>query len=135
MLLSGVMQKREAARRGADEVILHGEDGTLHEGASSTVFLIKDETLIEPETDGKVLPGTTGILTIEAASSMGLRFETRPVQVAELFTADEVLLTATSRLALGIHTIDGKPIANATGSGPWTQNIAAAIRERYGITD
>ena len=40
MLLSGVMQKRHAARRGADEVILHGEDGTLHEGASSTVFLI-----------------------------------------------------------------------------------------------
>ena len=48
MLLAAIRAKREASRQGVDEALLVGDDGTIHEGASSTLHVIRGARLLTP---------------------------------------------------------------------------------------
>ena len=101
---------REAARRGADDVIFISSDGYVLEGPSSSVLIRRGDTLITPGTGLAILEGTTQGSIFQFAAAHGLRTEFALVPAAELWQADALWLVSSTRLAAPVVQLDGTPM-------------------------
>jgi D-alanine transaminase len=108
-LLANCLLRQEAEDAGATETILI-RDGNVKEASTCNVLLVKDGVILVPPKDHLILHGITFDLTIELARGAGLALETREVKREELFAADEVWLSSSSREVLPVTTIDGQPV-------------------------
>jgi 4-amino-4-deoxychorismate lyase len=104
---------REAARRGADEVVFIANDGSALEGPTSTVIAVSGRTLRTPPKEIGILPGTTQAGLFRAAERAGWEVKVEPVAFDELFTADAVLLASSVRKITRVHTLDGHPLPDS----------------------
>jgi 4-amino-4-deoxychorismate lyase len=102
---------REAARRGADDVIFTSSDGYVLEGPSSSVLIRRGNTLITPGTGLAILEGTTQGSIFQFAASKGLGTEFALVPVEELAQADALWLVSSTRLAAPIIQLDDAAVA------------------------
>jgi D-alanine transaminase len=134
MLLPAILAKREARRQGADEAVLFGADGFVHEGASSNVFGLADGVLFSPAQSEALLPGTMRPLVASVARDAGLAVRNEPVTLARLAVADEVFVTSSSQLVMPVLSLDGKPIGNGA-AGPIARDLARRVRARFDIDD
>ena len=132
MLLPAVLAKREAAARGADEAILVGTDGEVHEGASSNIFVVRGDRLLHPRSSRHLLAGTMAPLAVQSAHELGLSVEPTRIELVDLWSVDELFCTATSRLAMPVLELDGRPIG-AGAAGPVTIEIARRLRLHFGL--
>ena len=98
---------REAARRGAEDVLFTTTDGYVLEGPTSSVVLRLGDELVTTPPDTGVLPGTTQQGIFEYARSIGLTTEFRDIRVAEVGAADALWLTSSVRLAVAVRAVDG----------------------------
>jgi len=129
MLLPTVFAKRIAHQRGADEAILIADDGTVREGASTSVIAVLDGALVVPEPSTRRLPGTMSALVETVAIEAGLVLSHRALAIVDLPGADEVLVTATSKLVLPVVAVDDVEIGGGT-VGPVAIDLAARVRRR-----
>ncbi len=104
---------REAARRGADEVIFTASDGSLWEGPTSNVLLVSGRTLRTPPPQIGILPGTTQRALFRAAERAGWTCKTEPVCAEDLSAANGVFLASSVRKITRVHTLDGKSLPDA----------------------
>jgi 4-amino-4-deoxychorismate lyase len=104
---------REAARRGADEVIFTETGDTVLEGPTSTVIVADGRTLRTPPTQLGILPGTTQAALFRAAEKAGWSVKVEPVTVTDLHSADAVVLVSSVRKVTRVHTLDGKPLPDS----------------------
>ncbi|PIK69425.1 branched-chain amino acid--2-keto-4-methylthiobutyrate aminotransferase [Methylobacterium frigidaeris] len=100
----------EAHDRGADFCVLLDEDGHVTEGPGFNLFVVADGHLATP--DAGVLEGLTRQSVIELAREMNLAVAVRPVTVAELRDADEILLVTTAGGIMPASRIDGRIMSN-----------------------
>ena len=98
---------REAARRGADDVIFVSSDGFVLEGPTSNVVLQFGTHLVTPSTDQGILRGTAQGAFFEYAEANGLTTEYRTVTPDELEKADSVWLSSSVRQIVPVREIDG----------------------------
>jgi 4-amino-4-deoxychorismate lyase len=98
---------REAARRGADDVIFISSDGFVLEGPTSNVVLQFGTHLVTPSTDQGILRGTAQGAFFEYAEANGLTTEYRQVTPDELAAADSVWLSSSVRQIVPVREIDG----------------------------
>lgn len=98
---------REAARRGADDVIFTTTDGYVLEGPTSSLVARFGDTLVTTPAEAGVLPGTTQQGVFAYAEGVGLTAAVREVRVDELAAADALWLTSSVRLAVPVNAIDG----------------------------
>jgi D-alanine transaminase len=108
-LLANCLLRQEAEDAGAVETILV-RDGNVKEASTCNVLLVKDGVILVPPKDNLILHGITFDLALELAREAGLPLQTREVKRAELFTADEVWLSASAREVLPVVTVDGRRI-------------------------
>lgn len=102
--------QREAARRGAADVIFAGTDGLVLEAPTSSVVWWSDETLhTTPLGPSGILGGTTQQLLFERAAAAGRRTATTPVRVADLHAADSLWLIGSVRGPVDVVRLDGTP--------------------------
>ena len=111
-LLPNVLLRQAAVEAGCAEAILIRDDAFLTEGAASNIFVVKNGTLFAPPKDNLMLPGITYDVILELAAANGIPHEVRRVTKAEVFGADELLLTSSTKEVLAITTLDGKPVGN-----------------------
>jgi len=111
-LLPNVLLRQAAVEAGCAEAILIRGDAFLTEGSSSNIFAVKNGTLLAPPKDNLMLPGITYDVILELAAANGIPFEVRRVSKAEVFSADELLLSSSTKEVLAITTLDGKPVGN-----------------------
>jgi D-alanine transaminase len=111
-LLPNVLLRQAAVEAGCAEAILIRDDAFLTEGAASNIFVVKNGKLLAPPKDNLMLPGITYDVILELAVANGIPYEVRRVTKAEVFSADELLLTSSTREVLAITTLDGKPVGN-----------------------
>lgn len=130
MLLPAVLAKREAQSRGADEAILVAADGTVREGASTSLMAAVGGRLVSPQPSTHLLPGTMSALVAELAAELGLPMASDRLPRAALAEAAEILLSATSKLVLPVLELDGEPVGDGR-AGPVARRLAAAIRRRF----
>ena len=111
-LLPNVLLRQMAVDAGCAETILLREDNSLTEGAASNIFLVKNGVLLAPPKDNLMLPGITYDVVLEIAATNKLPVQVRRISGAEVFSADEILLTSSTREVLPVTTLNGKPVSN-----------------------
>ncbi len=116
-LLPNVLLRQMAVDAGCAETILirpgsNNEPGFMTEGAASNIFVVKDGRLLAPPKDNLMLPGITYDVILEIAAANGIPHEVRKIAVTEVFAADELLLTSSTKEVLAITQLDGKPVGS-----------------------
>ena len=105
---------RYAARNGADDVVFTAADGSVLEGPTSTLVLVRDHTLFTPPATIGILPGTTQAALFRAAERSGWSVKTEPIPVADLASGDGLFLVSSVRCVTRIHTLDGKQLKDSS---------------------
>lgn len=119
-LLPNVLLRQMAVDAGCAETILirpgsmtpesTTESAFMTEGAASNIFVVKNGTLLTPPKDNLMLPGITYDVVLELAAANGIPHEVRRIAATEVFAADELLLTSSTKEVLAITQLDGKPV-------------------------
>ena len=132
-LLPNVMLRQQAVDAGAVEAILI-KDGYAIEGAASNVFIVKNDLLITPPNGPALLPGITRDLIIELAANHAIPFREADITEAELFAADEIWLSSSTREISPVTLLDDTVISAGKPGPLWRrmitlyQDCKAAIR-------
>ena len=108
-LLGNVLAAQYAAEHDAVEAIQF-RDGFLTEASSSNVWIVKDGKLMGPPKSNLILEGIRYALIEELCAANGIAFEARNIARAEVFAADEVLLSSATKEVLPVTSIDGQPV-------------------------
>lgn len=111
-LLPNVLLRQLAVDARTMETILL-RDGLLTEGAASNIFIVRNHVLLAPPKDHRMLPGVTYDLVLEMAVANAIDHEVRDITEHELRTAQEIMLTSSTKEILPIVQLDGQPIGNA----------------------
>ncbi|KXS31750.1 MAG: Aminotransferase class IV [Candidatus Gallionella acididurans] len=121
-LLPNVLLRQMAVDAGCTETILirpgsnnerlFMSDGFMTEGAASNIFVVKSGKLFAPPKDNLMLPGITYDVILEIAAANDIPHEVRRITVTEVFAADELLLTSSTKEVLAITQLDGKPVGS-----------------------
>jgi len=101
---------REAARRGAQDVVFVSSDGYLLEGPTSTLVYRRGDTLFSPGTGLGILDGTTLANVFRFAGERGLSTGFELGTPDSLRGADAAWLVSSVRLAAPIRSVDGIPL-------------------------
>lgn len=123
--LNGMLARMDAQRRGFDLGIMLDTHGFVAEGSVESVFLIKDGTLMTPPL-GRILSSITRRSILEAAPYAGIKFIERPIRPMELFTAQEIFISSTSRRVMPIYKMEDRLLGEVPG--PVTSKIADLLR-------
>ncbi|MBK6617600.1 MAG: D-amino acid aminotransferase [Nitrosomonas sp.] len=110
-LLPNVLLRQLAVDARTMETILL-RDGLLTEGAASNIFIVRNHILLAPPKDHRMLPGITYDLVLEMAAANAIDHEVRDITEHELRTAQEIMLTSSTKEILPIVQLDGQPIGN-----------------------
>ncbi|MEO7464694.1 MAG: D-amino acid aminotransferase [Nitrosospira sp.] len=110
-LLPNVLLRQMAVDAGAVETVLLRE-GFMTEGAASNIFVVKNETLLAPPKNHLMLPGITYDVVLELAAAHKIPNEVRTVSEYEVRTAQELLLTSSTKEIMPITRLDGKPVGD-----------------------
>ena len=135
-LLPNVLARQTAADAGCAEAILL-RNGFLSEGSSTNVFIVRDGVILTPPKSQLILPGITSDVVQELAAAHRAPIDVRPIEEAELRTADEIWLTSSGKEVLGVVTLDGQPVGHgeqAGKPGPVTRQMHAwfcAFRDEF----
>lgn len=111
-LLPNVLLRQMAVEAGCAETVMFREDAFLTEGAASNIFVVKDGKLLAPPKDHLMLPGITYDVVLEIAAAHHIPCEVRRIDKAEVFGADELMLTSSTKEVLAITHLDGQAIGN-----------------------
>ena len=127
-LLPAVMGTELAVRAGADECVLH-RDGFVTECCHSNIQILKDGMLIAHPDDQFILRGIAKTHMIEACRRLGITVMERPFSLEEMYDADEVIVTASSRMCQHACEIEGRKVG---GKDPETlHRIEKEVIQEY----
>ena len=105
-----VIAVTHARSRGAEEALLANTRGELCEGTASNVFVVTDGVLRTPPLDSGCLAGITRELAIEWCRQGGLEVVEESMPFDVLHSADEVIITNSSRDVQGVHLVDDRSL-------------------------
>jgi branched-chain amino acid aminotransferase len=100
-----------AQEQGFDEVILLNEFGRVAECTSANVFAIFGQEVATPPLSEGCLPGITREVLLEKVSLPDVQMVERELTVEDLYQADEVFITSTTRGLLRVREIAGRELA------------------------
>ena len=121
-LLNNILGAIEAHEKGADEGIMLNLAGQVAEGSMTNVFLARAGRVATPPLSAGILDGLTREFVLGLCRDAGIPAEERDILPEELFAADEVFITSTTREVAPITRIDGRPIG-AGRPGPLTGRL------------
>ena len=96
---------------GAMETVLL-RSGFMTEGAASNIFVVKKDLLLAPPKNHLMLPGITYDVVLELAKEHGIAHEVRAIAEHEVRTADELLLTSSTKEIMPITRLDGRQVGD-----------------------
>jgi para-aminobenzoate synthetase/4-amino-4-deoxychorismate lyase len=109
--------------------LLLDADGTVLEASRASVFLVREERLLTPPTDGRILPSIARRQVIEVANAAGIETSEERLTLADLRTR-EVFLTGSVRGVEPARALDG---AGLSPPGELSGRIAAGLRRRWQV--
>jgi len=108
-LIGNCMLRQLSAEEGAVETILF-RDGKLTEASASNAYTVKNGVIATPPKDNLILPGITLDVVFDIVKRGNLPIEVREISEAEVFGADEVWVSSSSKEIVAIVDLDGKTI-------------------------
>lgn len=116
----------ECTASGYDDALLLTSDGRVAEASTSNIILRHGGELVTPSLDQGILPGITRSLVLTYGRETSLNVCERPVELIELFNADEVILVGTGVEISPVTSVSGNSIGNGA-----TGEFAAALIEYF----
>jgi len=135
----------ESKQPGATPLLLDVEGFVTETPTANVVLFRRGEGLLSPP-QSQILPGISLGVLRELAADEKMPFSERPLRVADLHTAEELMLTSTSYGLLPVTRFDGQAVGRAT-PGPvyrrlfdaWSHlvgmNLAAEARRGAAMSD
>ncbi len=116
-LLPAVLASTEAETSGCDEAVFYrGKHVT--ECAHSNISILTNRTIYTHPRSELILPGITRRHLLIAAKKLGIPCRELPFTLSELYSADEVLITSTTKLLRTVKEIDGVAVGGRGGDIP-----------------
>ena len=97
-----------SADHGATETIMF-RDSHLTEAAASNVWIVHEGALLGPPKSEHVLEGIRYELIRELCEEVGTAYNLRPIPEADVFSADEVLLSSATKELLPVTMLESMP--------------------------
>lgn len=97
-----------AQEQGFDEVVLLNEHGRIAECTSANIFAVFGDRIVTPPVAEGCLPGITREVLLHEVRVSGLQMAEDALTLDDLYRADEVLITSTTRGLLPVREIAGK---------------------------
>ncbi|MDW5442595.1 D-amino acid aminotransferase [Polaromonas sp. SM01] len=132
-LLGAVFARQISADVDAVETVMF-RDGVLSEAAACNVWVVKNGKVLGPPKDNLVLEGIRYGLIEDICREAGIGFELRRINRAEVFGADELLLSSATKEVLAITSLDGQPISRGQPGPVYARLHAAYQRAKQGLT-
>ncbi len=127
-LMNCALAMQEGYRRGAFEVIMRNYRGELAECSVSNLFIVKDGATLTPPLSVGLLPGITREFLFEVGRTAGIPVREAVLKDDDLYGADEVFLTGTTREIMPIVKVDDREIASGV-PGAVTKALHQAFRK------
>lgn len=116
----------DATRAGFDDVLLLNERGEVAECTAANIFLVRKGLLLTPPIDESgALPGVSRKYILKACARHGVPVEVRSIHPEDLFTADEIFISSSTREVQPVRQIDDLAIP----LGPMSGRIEAIFQE------
>lgn len=128
-LLGNVLARQMSADQGAAETILF-RDGHLTEASASNVWIVHEGAVLGPPRSEHVLEGIRYGLVAELCEELGIGFNLRPISEAEVFAADEIMLSSATKEVLPVTRLDGEPVGHGARKGK-PGPVYARLHEAY----
>jgi branched-chain amino acid aminotransferase len=116
---ANMLASRRAQERGFDEALLVTPHGRVLEAPTSSIFWVKDDSVLTPPLDEHILASITRRIVVEQAG-----VQERGCTLEQLLDADEVFLASTVREVQAVAAIDDREFH---APGPVTSRIATEV--------
>ncbi|MES2831970.1 MAG: D-amino acid aminotransferase [Pseudomonadota bacterium] len=126
-LLGNVLAAQNAVEHDAVESIQF-RDGYLTEASSSNVWVVKNGVVLGPPKDNLILEGIRYGLIEELCAANGITLECRRISHAEVFGADEIILSSATKEVLPVATLDGEPVGSGA-PGPVYERLYRSYQQ------
>ncbi len=126
-LLPNTMLFNQAHRQGAGECILI-RNGVVTEATHSSVFGVKNGTLLTHPLSPFILPGITRQVVLDICRREAIPMEERAITATELFELDELFITGTGTEVTPVIRVDDTSIGDQT-PGPVTRLLQQSFFE------
>jgi branched-chain amino acid aminotransferase len=101
----------DASAAGFDEAIMLTDDGTVSEGSSCNLFILRNGKLSTPELSEDILEGITRNALIDMIrEEFGMAVEERRIDRTELYAADEIFLCGTGVQVSPVTSVDRRQV-------------------------
>lgn len=131
-LLGNVLHMMDGVDAGADEVLLFNAADQLTEAAACNVFVVKNGAVATPPLDHEKLPGVTRQMMLDMMRAEGdWIVEERPVTRAEVFAADEVWLSSSTKEMEPVTQIDNHIVGQGRPGPVWSRAQVLFHRRRF----
>lgn len=124
--INSVLAKQDAIDSGYDDCILLDGQGHVCELSAANIFLVRNGTLITPNSTSDILEGINRKSVLELAKDAGIPCDERTVDLTELYVADEVFACGTSAFIASVKEIDARTIPQSTA-----ESITAKIADLH----
>lgn len=131
-LLGNVLAAQNAVEHQATESIQF-RDGMLTEASASNVWIVRNGVVMGPPKDNLILEGIRYGLIEELCAANGVGFAAGRISRAEVFAADEVMLSSASKEIIAVRSIDNQLIGNGL-PGPIYRTLYAAYQNAKAIS-
>ena len=128
-LLPAVIASTEAEEKGCDEAVFI-RNGIVTECAHSNICIVKGGVLYTHPEGPLILPGVTRRRVLYFCEKLGIPYAEREFTKEDLFTADEILVTSTTKLCAKVEEIDGIKVGKS-GAKSVADAIISSLREDF----
>ena len=109
-LMTAVIASKKALEVGVDEAVLH-RNGYITECTHSNIFIITENNELKTAPiSNMILPGVSRAHLINAAQILNIPVIEKEFSIDEMFSAKEIIVTASGALCRPVSTIDGKKV-------------------------
>ncbi len=128
-LLGNVLARQISADHGALETVMF-RGGFLTEASGSNVWVVHEGAVLGAPKSEHVLEGIRYELIRELCEECGIAFNLKPIPEADVFSADELMLSSATKEILPVTTLDGGPVGHGALRGK-PGPVYARLHEAY----
>ena len=117
-LLANVLSIKNARKNDVEEVIFN-RNGVITEGASSNVFIVKNNQVFSHPKNNLILPGVTREISIRILQDLNIEVFENSFTEEEMISADEIWITSSTREILPITSVNSMKIQSGKAGPLW----------------